>query len=95
MGTGTGTGIAAVIFDFNGVLIEHWDGASWNAMSVPALDGSFALLQAVAARTDDDVWTTGRFFSSQYQHNHTLTLHWDGTTWTALTPSTSPHDAVT
>jgi hypothetical protein len=60
-------------------LVEHWDGTTWTQVASPSPGGaSGSYLQAVSARSTDDVWAVG------YTYNGTLTEHWDGAAWTVV-----------
>jgi hypothetical protein len=65
-------------------LIEHWDGATWSAISSPnvAVIGSNTL-NAVAALSANNLWTVGAYTSSNGL-TQTLIEHWDGTSWSIL-----------
>src|SRR5438046_2556043 len=40
-------------------LIEHWDGASWNVVPSPGVDGEENFLHAVSAASSNEVWAVG------------------------------------
>jgi len=64
-------------------LILHWDGNNWKV--VPSPDGGTeGALNAVAARSADDVWAVGSQSSAPGAVPQPLALHWDGEKWTAL-----------
>ncbi|HLJ35593.1 MAG TPA: hypothetical protein VKU38_18200, partial [Ktedonobacteraceae bacterium] len=68
-------------------LIEHWDGTQWTIVTSPNPPGSQVPvngLMSVATVSPSDVWAVG------YRQNakgtlRTLSEHWDGTTWSAVT----------
>ncbi len=68
-------------------LIEHWNGTQWSIVTSPNPPGSqvpINALQSVATVSAQDVWAVG------YRQNasgtlRTLTEHWNGTTWVAVT----------
>lgn len=66
-------------------LVEHWDGISWTASTVPAI-ASWGRLRSVAAASTDDVWAVGS------QSTGSLVLHWDGLSWTEV-DDTAPANA--
>jgi len=70
-------------------LIEHWDGTSWNVVSSPNPSTTGNILNGVAAISADDAWAVGSYYDSQKNVLETLTEHWDGTKWTAVS-SPSP-----
>jgi hypothetical protein len=64
-------------------ILMHWDGTIWSVVNGPPVNSS-ALLSIKAFATDD-VWAVGW---KDYDNTHgtfsTLTLHWDGTTWSEI-----------
>ena len=65
-------------------VVEHWDGTSWSIVSSPNLSPSVAsnFLTGIAAVSATDIWAVG--FSTDSTGTHTLTLHWDGTSWSII-----------
>lgn len=63
-------------------LIERWDGASWQAVSGPALpSGSFGgELKGVVALSATDAWAVGNYTASDHTVR-ALIAHWDGSSW--------------
>jgi hypothetical protein len=76
----TVTGLAAVsatnvwAVGSNG-LVANWNGATWNAVTVP-LPTSSASLSGVTATSASNVWAVGSNGASPFA------LHFDGTSWT-------------
>jgi len=73
-------------------LTEHWDGAKWRIVRSP--NASFAgvdatFLKGVDAVAANDVWAVGFGEDFGSLRSATLTLHWDGTSWTKV-PSPNP-----
>jgi hypothetical protein len=62
-------------------LITHWTGVDWRAAETPSVPDlhSFVAIDAVSA---DDVWAVGNGSVS-------VVMHYDGTEWSATTPSSS------
>ncbi len=81
-------------------LTEHWDGTSWTVKSSPNIGSSSNQLHGVAAVAANDVWAVGSYTSPTltnpyYGYNvmQTLILHWDGTSWSAVTsPNATSYD---
>jgi alpha-tubulin suppressor-like RCC1 family protein len=74
-------------------LTEHWDGSAWSVVASPSPGGRhLSQLTSVTAVGPDDVWAVGIFNThpSQYFHDRTLTMHWDGTSWSRV-PSPNGH----
>ncbi len=70
-------------------LAEHWDGSTWAVVATPnpAVTGAAQnALLGVAAVSSSDVWAVGYSIADGYA---TLTLHWDGSTWSVV-PSPNP-----
>jgi hypothetical protein len=72
-------------------MTEHWDGSTWNAVTVPAPAHRQAYLQGVADLSAADAWTVGLSnpLSSTNEDAQTLIEHWNGTGW-AIVPSPDP-----
>jgi hypothetical protein len=75
-------------------LVMHWNGTSWNLVPSPNPNteyGSANILKGVDAVSSNDVWAVGMFQneSTDYHQHRTLTLHWDGVSW-SIVSSPSP-----
>jgi hypothetical protein len=70
-------------------LVEHWNGVTWsvvpspNPAPAPGFNFAVSAFSAVAARSTNDVWAVGLTFENG-AFSHTLTEHWDGSTWTII-----------
>jgi hypothetical protein len=69
-------------------VIQHWDGASWQAMPVlpvilAAQAGIPTMLNGVAALAPNDVWAVGGIIESG--GSRPFVLHYDGVSWTRAT----------
>jgi hypothetical protein len=60
-------------------LAAHWDGTSWQPVTLPIV-GSASILHAISARAADDIWAVG---SADEQP---LAYHWDGAAWAVVPP---------
>jgi hypothetical protein len=69
--------------DSAGAAIQQWNGRVWKNVDHPALTRADATLNAVSARSRDDVWAVGRQ-STGDGRLASLILHYDGKTWTEL-----------
>lgn len=69
-------------------LILHWDGSSWARFPSPNPAANNELL-GVAAASATDAWAVGHSCADPCHVRETLTLHWDGTSWSEV-PSPSP-----
>jgi len=64
---------------------EHWNGTEWRVVNAPDVHvgelqhGADDSLNAVTATRANDVWAVGAA-----SPQGTLTLHWDGATWTVI-----------
>ena len=65
-------------------MIEHWNGTAWSRVSSPNPAGEGSVLQSVTAISSSNAWAVGYTMtdSGTYQ---SLTLHWDGSTWSVVT----------
>jgi hypothetical protein len=65
-------------------LVLHWDGKNWKQVPSPnaGTAGAANSLSAVAATSASDAWAVGSY--SVGDEIRTLTLHWDGKTWTKV-----------
>ncbi|HKP51561.1 MAG TPA: S-layer homology domain-containing protein [Chloroflexia bacterium] len=70
------------------VLVEHWDGSTWSVSPVPATPGTDSRLFAVSAVGPNDIWAVGYYTAvsgPSTGNSVTLTLHWDGASWSIVT----------
>jgi hypothetical protein len=77
-------------------LVEHWNGSKWSVVPSPNLStayGSANVLSGVAAVSPTDVWAVGMFqnASTNYHQHRTLTLHWNGASWSVVTSPSPGH----
>jgi len=78
-------------------LTLHWDGTAWSQVPapspIPPNDSRGARLASVSAASPSDAWAVG----SADADNSTLTMHWDGHSWTIVPspdPAAGPVDAA-
>jgi hypothetical protein len=64
-------------------LIEHFDGTVWSVVPSPSPGALQNILYGVTAITDTDVWAVGGFEDANDLW-HTLTEHWDGSSWSVV-----------
>lgn len=76
-GSGPGSGA-----DFTQTLIARWNGSTWSPVPSPSPGTLTNRLDAVAARSADDVWAVGH--STSGDRSDALVLHWDGSSWTEV-----------
>lgn len=55
--------------------VQHWDGAAWEDLPVPAVSTAWAL-SGIDGMSSDDLWAVGRGKPGQG-----AALHWDGRDW--------------
>jgi hypothetical protein len=67
------------------LVIEHWDGTSWQLVPGPDPVAIYKTLTAVSGVAANDVWAVG-YSDDGSNSGQALLLHWDGTTWN-LVPS--------
>lgn len=76
--------------DVQRILIFHWDGAAWSAVSgldtlLPPAHSVQQVLYDVYAYATDDVWAVGtEGYQSGVSDGHLLALHYDGVSWTRV-----------
>ena len=78
--------------DTNGVgntLIEHYNGSAWSIVSGPNPGTGGSYLEAVTAISANDIWAVGFYRQTTGSAPQTLTIHYNGTSWTQAT-SASP-----
>jgi hypothetical protein len=74
-------------------LIQHWDGTSWTIISSPDTSSSeYNALEAITCNSALDCWAVGYHTVGNTFNYDSLTLHWDGTSWTIVS-SPSPSSA--
>ena len=73
-------------------LLLHYDGTAWTeGAAVPKVGTGDNVLTGISVVSNDDVWATGYYVDgTQYK---TLTLHYDGTTWSHV-PSSNGADGT-
>lgn len=73
--------------------ILRWDGTKWSTSQIVNLRSNDTELGAVVTRTKSDAWAVGEYCAAKCSADppvdHTLILHWNGSTWTR-TPSPTP-----
>ena len=65
-------------------LIEHWNGHTWRVVSSPNVGTHNNFLNGVTAVSASDIWAVGDFLPAANVPEQTLTLHWDGHTWSVV-----------
>ncbi len=67
-------------------LLERWDGEEWQAVSVPKPEGATnVFLEGVSCNSATSCLAVGYY--SNGSNNYPLAERWDGTKWTASSPS--------
>jgi hypothetical protein len=79
-------------------LTEHWDGSAWSIVSspnpLPTYKGN-NFLTAVTAVSSTDVWAVGATLDFTLgELEQTMTMRWDGTSWTVVTARTAEREAT-
>jgi hypothetical protein len=71
------------------LLIEHWNGIRWSAVSVPSIPsiqsgvGPDSGLYGVQAISASDIWAVGSVATAHYT-NRNLLMHWNGINWSII-----------
>ena len=65
---------------------EHWDGSAWTLVTTPYSGLGENALNGVSAVSTNDVWAVGYWQPAKKTDAafHTLTEHWDGTSWSVV-----------
>ncbi|MGI8435409.1 MAG: hypothetical protein ACR2NX_00665 [Chthoniobacterales bacterium] len=78
----------------NGVtqtLTEHWNGISWAIVTSANTSPNYNLLSGVTCVAASDCWAVGRDRFNTDFITHTLTEHWNGSSWAIVpSPDTDP-----
>ncbi len=78
-------------FGDNENLILHFDGTQWSIVPTVPVSSDGNALQSVVATSATDAWAVGRKNINEGESSSTLTLHWNGTTWS---PVASPNNGT-
>ena len=73
-----------IIFGVYRTLTMRWDGNAWSVVTSPNVGDSHNYLHGVTAISANDVWAVG-YYADQSELYHTLTMHWNGQTWSIVT----------
>jgi predicted extracellular nuclease/phosphatidylserine/phosphatidylglycerophosphate/cardiolipin synthase-like enzyme len=75
--------------DTNQLYAIRWNGTSWSEAALPNVGPAFNVLSGVTAISANDVWAVGLHASGNGSSPFdTLTLHWNGTSWTMVEDAT-------
>jgi hypothetical protein len=74
-------------------LVEHWNGTNWSIVPSPNVPGFSNVLQAISVVSANDIWAAGYSTDSNF-NNFTLTLHWNGATWSIVPSPNVDHDIL-
>jgi len=69
---------------------EHWNGTTWTVVSTPDSGSGENALNSVTAITKNDIWAVGYWqpVKKTDASFHTLTEHWNGTSWSVVASPT-------
>ncbi len=70
-------------------LIEHWNGTSWSVVPLTIFKAESVNLRDITVISANDIWAVGDYFVNGGGAVLTLTLHYDGTSWTQVSSPTS------
>jgi hypothetical protein len=65
-------------------LIEHWNGTVWSIVPSPSPGTGDSLTGVTTSNAANDVWAVGVTQPAGATQGQTLTLNWNGTTWTTV-----------
>lgn len=89
-------GQAAASGNTYSTLIEHSNGGKapvWSIVSSPNAAGSSCILNAISVVAANDLWAVGYSTDSSF-NNQSLTMHWDGATWSIVPSPTVGNDIL-
>jgi hypothetical protein len=72
-------------------LVEHWNGHKWSVVSSPNFGTQANELNGVTSASANDIWAVGFAVNSSFGSTQTLTLHWNGTSWSIVS---SPNPTI-
>jgi hypothetical protein len=72
--------------------VVHWNGSAWRPMAVQPRLPKHATLTGILARSSRDMWIGGSVPNKKTGTSE-LALHWNGTSWTNVSPPAIPSDA--
>jgi hypothetical protein len=71
------------VVGYGDTLVLHWDGTSWTQVDSPSPGVQYDdVLKSVVMVSTGDGWAVGSYTFNNIRR--TLTLHWDGTSWTQV-----------
>jgi hypothetical protein len=65
-------------------LVLHWNGTAWSRVPSPNGGSSYNTLNALAVVSANDIWAVGQSAPDQNAYGQGLTLHWNGSVWSAV-----------
>jgi len=74
-------------------LAEHWDGTSWTVVPTPDPGSSGNQFYALTAVSSSSVYATGQQSGAAFP-SQALIEHWNGRSWSALTPPADPAESL-
>src|SRR5262249_38080731 len=81
---GSSTDIWAVGSSAGTTLTDHWNGTAWSIVSSPSVASATNRLNAVTVISPTDAWAVGVSGTDDGSSVKTLTLHWNGTSWSIV-----------
>ena len=73
-------------------LVERWNGMTWRIVPSPNVAGFSNVLEAISVVSANDIWAVGYSQDTNF-NTFTLTLHWNGATW-SIVPSPTVNDDI-
>jgi hypothetical protein len=65
-------------------LIEHYNGTAWSIVTSPSPGTGADLTGVTTSNASNDVWAVGDYIPAGSSVAQTLTLNWNGTTWSTV-----------
>jgi hypothetical protein len=68
--------------DFEGTLVEHWNGSAWSIQSTPSTGFEGSDLSGIACNSASDCVAVGSAQDFDSPSSEGIIEHWNGTHWT-------------
>jgi len=68
-------------------LIEHWNGSSWSIVPKIPTNSTAPAINAMTARSANDIWVVGDSFPQNSTVQTNLAWHWNGIKWSITSPA--------
>lgn len=73
---------------------QRWDGTAWRILTTPNAGTGYNELYSVSGTAPNDVWAVGSSHQTSYTSERPLALHWNGTSWQAVSTNVGEGGAL-